>query len=104
MPSVRRYIGIVVLVSCCISCGERSTEYRLRSERARVKVNTHDDLAENNGYSKYRDRLWRKRHVEDQERHQEEAARTNRAKQGIKDGSLMEKYTLAPGQLQDNEQ
>lgn len=103
MASVRSILVVLVLISCA-ACGERSTEYRLRSERARIKVNTHDDLAENNGYSKYRDRQWRKRHIEDQERHQEEAGRINRAKQGIKDGSLMEKYTLGPGELPNDDQ
>ena len=95
---MRRLI-LALLLLLCSACLERNTEYRLKSERGREKTMSYDDLAENEGYHKYRDRLYRKQLVQKQRERSENRQRDNLTAKAMKDGTLMDRYTIDPKEL-----
>ena len=98
MQAATRLIVICTLLLCS-ACGERNTEYRLRSERGREKTLAYDDLAEAGAYNKNRDKLLRGQLEQRRQQRIENRRRNNLTASAMKDGTLMERYTIDPSEL-----
>jgi len=81
-------LGSSMLLAC-----ERSIETRAKMERAKEKINLPEELEEYGKYNKNRDKLYRQEFMEQVELKRADRRRERDAKEGLENGTLMEKYS-----------
>ena len=97
MASSAKILSVILLFgTCSLAACERSYETRAKMERAREKINLPEELEEFGKYNKHRDKLYRERFMEQVELKRSDRRREREADEGIKNGTLMEKYSETP--------
>lgn len=88
------YILAAFLILGFVACRERNTVIRERESMAPAKISAIEDMREDANYNKYRDPNWRLQNQIEARRQQEDRKMERKARAGIADGSLMERYSI----------